>query len=119
MTARRLEEAALLRNDQSILIHICGRDCVAIEARYHKRCYQTYTACLLRERKIIGPTLYDKAFDKFCLEIIEKRIIKNKEVLLLGNLLKRFTSCVQEIEMVDVPYKASRLRKRSQTRYPN
>jgi hypothetical protein len=117
VTARRLEEAALLRNDESILIHIRGRDCVAIEARYHKRCYQTYTACLLRERKIIGPTLYDKAFDKFCLEIIEKRIIKNKEVLLLGILLKRFTSCVQEIEMVDVPYKASRLRKRIQTRY--
>ena len=118
VTTGRLEKAALLRNDESILIHIRGRDCVAIEARYHKRCYHTYTTCLLRERKIIGPTLYDKAFDEFCLEIIEKRIIKNKEVLLLGNLLKRFTSCVQEIEMVDVPCKASRLRKRIQTRYP-
>jgi hypothetical protein len=88
VTAGRLEKAALLRNDESILIHIRGRDCVAIEARYHKRCYQTYTTCLLRERKIIGPTLYDKAFDEFCLEIIEKRIIKNKEVLLLGKNVK-------------------------------
>ena len=102
-----------------ILVHIRGRDCVAVEARYHKRCYQAYTKCLTRnENTIEGPTLYDSAFDQFCIEVIEKRIIKNNEILLLGYLLKKFTSCVQAIEMVDVPYQAARLKKRIHMRYP-
>lgn len=108
----------MLRNDESILVHIRGRDCVAVEARYHKRCYQKYTKCLSNKTSNIGPTLYERAFDDFCLQIIERRIIENKEILLLGYLLKKFISCVQEIENIDVPYQAARLKKRIQIRYP-
>ena len=103
-----------------MLIHIGGKDCVAVEARYHKRCYQKYTKCLTRNPKDldIGTTLYDDAFEKFCIEVIEKRIIENNEILLLGYLLKKFISCVHAIENVDVPYQAARLKKRIQKRYP-
>ena len=118
LTAGILEQAARMRNDESILIHIQGRDCVAIEARYHKRCYLSYTKCLTRKPKIVGPTLYDKAFDVFCLQVIEKRMIQNNEVLLLTYLLKKFISCVQDIEKIDVPYQATRLKKIIQDRYP-
>ena len=118
LTAGVLQEAALKKNDESILIHIQGRDCVAIEARYHKRCYTSYTNFLRRKPKTIGPTMYDKAFDEFCVQIIEKRIIGNNEVLLLGYLLKKFIGCVQTIEKIDVTYQAARLKKRIQTRYP-
>ena len=107
-----------MRNDESILIHIQGRDCVAIDAHYHKRCYLSYTKCLTRKPKIVGPTLYDKAFDVFCLQVIEKRMIQNNKVLLLTYLLKKFISCVQDIEKIDVPYQATRLKKRIQDRYP-
>ena len=62
--------------------------------------------------------MYDKAFDEFCVQIIEKRIIGNNEVLLLGYLLKKFIGCVQTIEKIDVTYQAARLKKRIQTRYP-
>jgi hypothetical protein len=62
--------------------------------------------------------LYDDAFDRFCTEVIEERIIKNNEILLLGYLLKKFISCVHAIENVDVPYQAARLKKRIQKRYP-
>ena len=92
-----------------------------MEARYHKRCYQAYTKCVTRHNKNIinkGPTLYDNAFDEFCIQFIEKRIIKNNEILLLGYLLKKFISCVHAIEKVDVPYQAARLRERVQKRYP-
>ena len=104
LTAGILEKAAALRNDDSILVHIRGRDCVAIEARYHKRCYQRYTKCLSNKPRDSGPTLYDAAFEEFCTRIIDQRIIRNKEILLLNYLLKAFTSCVQEIEHIDVPY---------------
>ena len=72
LTAGVLQKAAELRNDDSILVHIRGRDCVAIEARYHKKCYQTYTKFLSRKREDdLGPTLYDEAFDVFCNTIIQ------------------------------------------------
>ena len=121
LSAGNLEQAAILRNDESILVHIRGKDCVALEARYHKRCYQAYTKCLTRNTKNIdnmGPTLYEKAFEEFCIQFIEKRIIKNNEILLLGYLLKKFVSCVHAIEKINVPYQAARLRKRIQRRYP-
>ena len=92
-----------------------------MEARYHKRCYQVYTKCVTRNNKNIinkGPTLYDNAFDGFCIQFIEKRIIKNNEILLLGYFLKKFISCVHAKEKVDVPYQAARLRERIQKRYP-
>ena len=113
-----LERAAMQRNDESILVHIHERDCVVIEARYHRSCYLAYTKFLSQKPKVTGPTLYDRAFDKFCVEIIEKRIIKNNEVLLLSYLLKKFIICVKDIESIDVPYQATRLKKRIQDRYP-
>ena len=108
----------MLRNDESILVHIRGQDCVAIEARYHKRCYKAYTRCLSLKPKIVGQTLYDKAFDQFCLQIVKNRILQGQEILLLSYLLKEFISCVKTIENVDVPYTAERLKKRIQDRYP-
>lgn len=33
----RLREAAERKNDEAILIHIRGKDCVAIEVKYHNR----------------------------------------------------------------------------------
>ena len=113
-----MEKAATLKNDESILLHIRGKDCVAIEARYHKNCYQRYTKCVSNKSRDSGPTLYDRAFEEFCTRIIEQRIIKNKEILFLSYLLKTFISCVQEIEHIDVPYQAARLKTRIGMRYP-
>ena len=118
LTAGILEKAATLKNDESILLHIRGKDCVAIEARYHKNCYQRYTKCVSNKSRDPGPTLYDRAFEEFCTRIIEPRIIKNKEILFLSYLLKTFISCVQEIEHIDVPCQASRLKTRIGMRYP-
>ena len=118
LTAGVLEEVAKISNDESILIHIRGKDCVALEARYHKRCYQRYTKCLSNKPRDIGPTLYDQAFDEFCMEVIETRILQKKEILLLSFLLKKFIGCVQKIENTHICYQAARLKKRIQKKYP-
>ena len=107
-----------MRKDEGILLHIRSRDCVALEARYHKRCYQRYTKCLSNRPTEIGNTTYDKAFDKFCSEVIEERILRNKEVLLLSFLLKRFVACINHFDQINVSYQAARLKKRIQNRYP-
>ena len=40
LNASLLQKVAEMRNDESALIHIRERDCVAIEAKYHKNCYK-------------------------------------------------------------------------------
>jgi hypothetical protein len=34
----QLRKAATLKGDESILLQIQGKDCVALEVKYHKRC---------------------------------------------------------------------------------
>jgi hypothetical protein len=46
-----LRTAAERKNDERILVQIRGKDCVALEVRYHKVCYCNYTKFLTRERK--------------------------------------------------------------------
>ncbi|XP_076858248.1 uncharacterized protein LOC143512151 isoform X2 [Brachyhypopomus gauderio] len=43
LTAGKLQQAAEVKDDQSILIHIKDRDCVALQVQYHKSCYRQYT----------------------------------------------------------------------------
>ena len=52
------------------------------------------------------------------MEVIEARILQNKEILLLSYLLKKFIRCVQKIENTQISYQAARLKKRIQKRYP-
>jgi hypothetical protein len=63
-------------------------------------------------------SIYDKAFDIFSVDIIENRIIANKEILLLSYLLKIFIELVRDVGGDTVPYQAARLRKRIESRYP-
>ena len=46
-----LRTAAERKNDERILVQIRGKDCVALEVRYHKVCYCNYTIFLNRETK--------------------------------------------------------------------
>ena len=38
----RLREAVTKTNDEGILLQILNKDCVAVEVKYHKRCYKRY-----------------------------------------------------------------------------
>lgn len=81
--AELLFKAAEMRNDESVLLHIRGKDCVAIEARYHKKCYQKYTKTLSNMKNtkpsVTEPTVYDKAFHLFYIKAMEKRINEAKK----------------------------------------
>ncbi len=41
--AGRLLEAATKKKDDRILVKILEKDCVAIEVKYHMKCYKNYT----------------------------------------------------------------------------
>ena len=116
-----LQKTAEIKNDKSILVHIRGKDCVAIEAKYHRKCYQIYTKGVFNmanAKQDVEPSGYDKAFDVFCTQIIDKRIIGNKEIMMLSYLNQRFIEYVRKFADTAVTYQAIRLKKRIQSRYP-
>ena len=49
--AGRLREAATKKKDDRILVKILEKDCVAIEVKYHMKCYKNYTNFLFRQEE--------------------------------------------------------------------
>ncbi|XP_056267295.1 uncharacterized protein LOC130191667 [Pseudoliparis swirei] len=93
LTAGQLQKAAELKEDQSILLHIKDKDCVALEVQYHKGCYNQYTRFLTRpekpEKDQNEPT-FDVIYKIFCERVIRQRLLVNQEVLRMGQLRKAF-----------------------------
>lgn len=114
---------ARAQNDEAILKHIEGKDCVAIEVRYHLSCYREYTRPLSRK---IQPDddcsvekWFMKSFDKLCKEVIEPKIIRDKAVYRLTKLRKLFVKIIRNTQNVNAePYKTHNLKQRLLMRYP-
>ena len=70
---------AQCRNDETMMMRICGEDLVAMEAKYHRGCYRIYTAAA-SSSKSTGcdkgiQAEYDSAFLKLINEI-EQKLVK-------------------------------------------
>ena len=78
-----LREAAEKKKDESILAQIRGKDCVAIEVRYHRHCHLDY--CRFRTRKSTvdkaNDELYHSSYTVFCSETIEEKLLKKKQIM--------------------------------------
>ncbi len=124
MDGGQLRRAATLKSDDSILLEIQGKDCVALEVKYHRQCYAKYTS-LLRHQKDEETTsskpshLYEKSFDTFCKQFVQTEIIENEGIFFMNKIKDVFANIVKEEENVDASnYKTSRLKQRLQTKYP-
>ena len=106
----KLQLPAERKRDKSILVHIRDRDCVAIEACYHKKCYTTYTNFLNFEpNEEKAGKLYEKSYEYFCEEVIKKKFIINKEIMFMSTLFKAFVKVVADKEGLDASnYRAHR-----------
>jgi hypothetical protein len=118
--AGKLRLAAERKRDESILIHIRDRDCVAIEACYHKKCYTGYTNFLnFESNEEKAGKLYEKSYEYFCEEVIKKKLIINKEIMFMSVLFKAFVKVVADKEGLDASnYRAHRLKARLKQTYP-
>ena len=118
--AGKLRMAAEQKKDESILLHIRDKDCVAVEACYHKKCYTSYTNFLnykLVEDK--EERLYEESYQKFCKQVVDKKIITDREVMLMTKLFDCFVKYVQDTEALDASnYRRFRLKKRLKLTYP-
>ena len=116
-----LREAAQKKNDESILTHIRGKDCVAIEVRYHKTCHLNYCRYLTRaaSQKQETGELYKQSYDVFCAKVIMEKIIQQKKVSRMTKLHEKFVKTVQETEGIDATnYRKYLLKARLQRDYP-
>ncbi|XP_050403533.1 uncharacterized protein LOC126819478 isoform X2 [Patella vulgata] len=120
--AGSLRAAATKKHDESILKHIRGKDCEAIEVCYHRTCYKKYVTFLYKKPSDLSDSdhqLYEKSFEKFSSEIITKRIINDKEILYMSKLLAVFKSYVGRVEDLDASdYGSSMLKSRLQVKFP-
>lgn len=76
-----LREAATAKNDEQILLQIRNKDCVAIEVRYHQKCYKNYTNFLYRQKESTGAEsslLFAAGFEMFCHDVIDPLIEQKK-----------------------------------------
>lgn len=94
---------------------------VAIKVRYHRSCYKRYTKELtIKCTPRSGDKNHEASFKEFCTEVIENRIVEQKEILRMNKLTEIFVKKVFEKEGVDITgYRNFSLKLRIQNRYPN
>lgn len=104
----KLREAATRKADESILIQISYKDLVALEVKYHKRCYEKYTSFLWHSteshnKKAIEQheCKYEKSFDVFCEDFVTTPIIKEENIFCTNILKKEFVRTVACVENAD------------------
>ena len=122
ISAGRLREAATIKSDESILIHIADKDCAALEVKYHKQCYKQYTSFLRDEPKSDAKQLckYEEAFGIFCETFVNEKIIQKGKIYFMNKVREKFVRTVEQVEGVDASnYKKCRLKERLRERFPN
>ncbi|XP_071812536.1 uncharacterized protein [Apostichopus japonicus] len=115
----KVAAAAKDKKDDRILLQIRDRDCVAIELRYHRSCYRSYTG--YQTRKYVEPKeqLYATAFDAFCKYYIEHKILREKQIYRMTSLRRYFGKAVKDVEMKDASnYRTYSLKQRLKRRFP-
>ena len=95
-----LLEAAEKSNDENMLLLIRGKDCVAIEVRYHRSCHLTYTRCLTGNKTKpfeMDKTVFDgEIFKRFC-EFVDEKILKQGEIIRMVKLRNIFNTMLAEM----------------------
>ena len=100
-------------------MHILESDCVALEVKYHKRCYERYTSSLRRaspqdeeNKHEVNNYKYRKSFESFCV-FVQHELIENENIYYMTRLKNEFVTKVKDIENKDASnFKTCRLRKR-------
>ena len=122
--ASLLRTAAEKKNDERILVRILGKDCVGLEVHYHKVCYCNYTKYVTRETKDQSESersvsVYEKSYDVFCKEVIETKVIGDKKIMYMKEILEKFVAIAKVIENVHASkYRAFKPKQRLMKSYP-
>lgn len=116
-----LMQAAEHRRDEQMLTRIRNEDLIAVEAKYHRGCYQRYTVIVSSSKSSTGDekSKYDEAFFNFIVEIGHKLSDEGRAYdmsTLLSMYKKHLTEAGIDKDTADT-YKAQNLKKRMIHKY--
>jgi hypothetical protein len=123
----KLKEAATKKADESILIQIADKDLVALEVKYHKRCYEKYTSFLRHSPSTqsndnegeMHECKYEESFNVLCEEFVKEKLIKQENIFYMKKLKREFVKTVKRVENTDgSSYRTFRLKQRLGKRFP-
>ncbi|XP_041465980.1 uncharacterized protein LOC121416520 [Lytechinus variegatus] len=117
-----LEKAARGTGNQTLLLELQERDVNTSKLLYHSSCYskttRKFTKSYIPNENPTEPG-YRRSFEQFCKDVIDTKVIKNKEVLNMKTLLQMFIKCVKDVQKLDASsYRVFSLKKRLQKTYP-
>ncbi|XP_013396647.1 uncharacterized protein LOC106163563 [Lingula anatina] len=96
VTAGNLTKSAELKNDESVLVHIRGKDCIAIKLKYHRKCFNTYTRHAGDKKMPAKPVKYQNSYKAFCNFVVKKRLIRRMELLQMSQLTSLFKAEIEK-----------------------
>ncbi|CAB3999122.1 Hypothetical predicted protein [Paramuricea clavata] len=119
--AVNLKQAAEDNKNETLLMQIKDKDCVAIEVRYHNSCYKDYTRYLTKPQSddtSKNDTSYSVAFEVFR-EKVKSSIIENKDITRLKTLNDMFIKQVKLTHGKEADsYKTGNLKTRLMKTFP-
>ena len=119
--AVNLKQGAEDNKNETLLLQIKDKDCVAIEVRYHNSCYKDYTRYLTKPQSddtSKNDTSYSVAFEVFC-EKVKSSIIENKDIMRLKTLNDMFIKQVKLTHGKEADsYKTGNLKTRLMKKFP-
>ena len=74
-------------------MHILDNDCVPLEVKYHRRCYERYTSCVRnagpKKNKKYESFKYMKSFESFC-EYVRQEVVDGHNIVYMSRLKNEF-----------------------------
>ena len=117
----KLRKVAEIKTDKSIFLEIQGKDCVALEVKYYRRCYLKYTSIIRSDSKEDQKSSknYQQSFKVLCEQFLQTKIIDDEKILYVTKVQEKFVKIVAEVEKEDASnYNTSHLKQRMQEHFP-
>ena len=100
----KLREAATRKEGQRILVNIQDKDCIALEVKYHQKCYKNYTSFLFNAPQkepaaddyANGKCSYIKSLGELC-KFVQHEVLESHGVFCLNILKAKFVKIVREV----------------------
>ena len=114
--AETLLHAAESRKDSKVLLRIRGEDLIAVRAKYHRRCYMSYTSHLQSKNvvDVAEDDKYNNAFYKLLNEIHHPIFIEMKAIS-MASLCQRYRELLNDDASAN--YRTEKLKKRLKNHY--
>ena len=116
--SQKLMKAAENKEDHNILLQIRGQDLIAIEVKYHKSCYKSYTRNVKsrKQEDSEGDDGYQSAFTQL-VAVVQEKIIDGLDVCKMTDLQDTYIDLLDEIGIDTPNYRTEKLKARLQKHF--